>query len=53
MPGIVNSPGTDPLVGGIGGDTAADLPGLTLGSPYYRIYPLHFCGQCSCVGAIV
>ena len=30
MPGFVNCPGTDPLGGGIGGDTAAILLGLKL-----------------------
>ena len=41
MPGVANSPGTDPLGGGK--QSAAVLPGLKLGS---RFYPLHFGGQC-------
>ena len=35
MPGVVNCPGTDPLGGGIGGDTAAILLGLKL----YNSFP--------------
>ena len=41
MPGVISCPGSHPLGEGSGGDIAAVLPGLKLGSPSYCFYHLH------------
>ena len=46
MPRFGNCLGTDPLGGGIGGDTAAVLPGLKLGSPFIlTMWTMLICGS--------